>query len=193
MSFPRPAELPLYAKLALILVLLIALRYLAVIGKQLLSPLLFGLLFAILLLPMANFFETKCRLPRSASAGISVILLLSFLFMLLYILGRQFTSLSNDWGVFKQQIMLSVDNFRDWASRSFKLDVKKQLEPLTDSTAKRRGEGTAIIGATLISLSSVVLLLVFIMLYTFFLLCYRRLLLKFILQIFKEENSSAIH
>ena len=49
------------------------------------------------------------------------------------------------------------------------------------------------IGATVLSLSSVLLFLVFIIFDTFFLLFYRRMLLKFLVDIFKEKNAPIVY
>src|SRR4051812_27698829 len=108
MTLPPYSRLPFYARMALILVMLISMGYLVIIGKELISPLIFALLFAILLLPLANFFEKKCRMPRSAAAGVSVVLMLAFLVSLMYLLGSQFTSLSADYPIFKKQILDSI-------------------------------------------------------------------------------------
>ncbi|RYE13078.1 MAG: AI-2E family transporter, partial [Sphingobacteriales bacterium] len=56
---------PFYERLALVLIGLISLSYLVILGKEILDPLLFGFLFAVLLLPISNFLERKWRFPRS--------------------------------------------------------------------------------------------------------------------------------
>jgi predicted PurR-regulated permease PerM len=71
---------PFYERLALTLIGFLALGYLIIIGKDLLDPMIFGFIFAILLLPVSNFLEKKCRLPRSASSLISILLLIAFVY-----------------------------------------------------------------------------------------------------------------
>ena len=75
---------PFYTKLAMVLVSLIALGYLAILGKEVLSPLLFAMLLSILLLPLAGFFEHRFKFRRSAAAGVSVILMIFFISGILY-------------------------------------------------------------------------------------------------------------
>ena len=53
----KKATHPFYEKLSIVLVGLIALGYLVIQAKDVLDPLMFGFLFAILLLPVSNFFE----------------------------------------------------------------------------------------------------------------------------------------
>ena len=74
---------PFYEKLSLVLVGLIALGYLVILGKDLLDPLIFGFLFAILLLPICNFFEKKFKLYRSIASLLSILLLVAFIGLIL--------------------------------------------------------------------------------------------------------------
>ena len=99
---------PFYTRLAMVLVSLIALFYIAVLGKPILAPLIFGLLFAVLLLPLANFFERKLRFPRSLASLVSVIMLVAALAEVLYVVGAQISNLADDWPQFKQQVLSSV-------------------------------------------------------------------------------------
>ena len=68
---PQFNSLPFYHKLASVLVILIALGYLVILSKDLLSPVIFSCLFSILLLPLATFLEKKFRLApgRGLHAG----------------------------------------------------------------------------------------------------------------------------
>jgi putative permease len=193
MNVAKPPRQPFYIRLALVLVSILCLGYLALEGKEILSPLLFALLFAILLLPISRFFEKRCRLPRSAAAGISVILFLAAISGVLYIVGAQITGLAQDWPMFKTQLMLSLNNLQTWASTTFGMEVKKPIDYISASTSKWLSYSTTILGTTVLTLSSVMLFLVFTMIDTFFLLFYRRLILKFLTGVFKEENSKTLY
>ncbi len=85
-SVPR---LPFYKKLSHILVALVVVGYLLVAGKEILSPLISGLLFAILLLPVSVFLEKKMKFSRGASASTSVLLLLICIAALLLVLAKK--------------------------------------------------------------------------------------------------------
>jgi len=71
----KKTEHPFYEKLSLVLVGLIALGYLVILAKEILDPLIFGFLFAILLLPIATFFEKKLRFSRTLSSVTALIFL----------------------------------------------------------------------------------------------------------------------
>ncbi len=190
-SFTR--SWPFYAKLALTLFSLIALCYIAIVVKEILSPLLFSLLFSIVLLPLAGFFERKLKFPAGAAAGLSVILLIVGLFLVFYFLGSQISRLAEDWPQFQEQITASQKTLQDWLDNSLHIDTKEQMKYVNKATSEVLSSSSTIIGATLASLSGMLLFLVFTMIYTFFLLLYRRLILKFLIAVFKEENSVTVY
>lgn len=177
----------------MVLVSLIALFYIAMWGKSFLAPLVFALLFAVMLLPIAHFFERRCRLPRSMASLLSVFLLVLSLVGLLYLVGAQVSSLAEDWPQFKQQVLTSVSELQQWISMKFHVRIKQQNNYVNNAVSKLLETGSSVIGSTLISLSSLLLFLVFIMIDTFFLLYYRRLIVRFLVAVFKEENAVIVY
>src|SRR5215216_5412862 len=117
---------PFYERLALILIGFVVLGYLIVQGKELLDPLLFGFLFAILVLPVANFFERKLRLPRSVSSFLSVIMLVGLVTAILYLVGAQISRLMSDWPVLKNQLTQSINDLSLWIQGTFSINLESQ-------------------------------------------------------------------
>ncbi len=186
-------QLPFYIKLACVLFSLFAIGCLVILGKEILSPLLFSCLFSILLLPLARFFELKMRLPRSAASMIAVVLFLSIVGVIIYVIGSQIADLVSDWPAFQAQISRSMYNFRGWVSEHFHITRRKQLNVVNTATSKVTAPDAAAVGTTLLSLSSMVLFLVFTFIYTFFFLLYRKLIMKFLVSVFLEENKAKVH
>ncbi len=191
MNFSRE-NTPFYVKFCLVLLAIIALGYLIVMGKEVLCPLLFGLLFSILLLPLARFFEKKWKFSRGAASALTVLLLLIAIAGLAALIGSQLTSLAQDWPQFKAQLMESLHNLQDWISRKFHVDLTRQMEYLNKATSRITAQTTSMIGATVISVSSILLFFIFILIDTFFMLFYRRLFLRFIIAVFSEENKNIV-
>jgi len=184
---------PFYTKLAMVLISLIALFYIAILGKEILSPLIFALLFAVLLLPVAGFLEKRLRLPRSVASILSVLLLIVSLAALLYLVGSQISNLAEDWPQFKQQVIGSVNNLQSWISTKFHIRIKQQMTYVNTATSKLLETGSSVIGDVFVSFSSLLLFLVFILIDTFFLLYYRRLIIRFLVAVFREENSIIVY
>ena len=179
---------PFYERLALILIGFSALGYLVIMAKELIDPMIFGFLFAVLLLPVSNFFERKCRLPRSASSFLSILLLVGFVGSILYLIGAQVTNIANDWPMLKGQVQESITSLRDWIEITFHINGHKQLTYVTSTADKIMASGTAVLGTTFGAVSSLVLFYVFILIFTFFILFYRKLLFRFITWVFSDDN-----
>ena len=184
---------PFYTKLAMVLISLIALFYIAILGKAVLAPLIFALLFSVMLLPLAHFLERRFRFPRSVASLVSVLMLVASLAGLLYVVGSQISNLADDWPQFKQQVMSSVTSLQQWISGKFHIRIRQQMTYVNNATSKLLETGGSVLGDAVLSLSSLLLTLVFILIDTFFLLYYRRLIIRFLVAVFKEENAVVVY
>ncbi len=142
---------------------------------------------------MAAFIEDKFRLPRSAAAMLSVILMLSVISLVLYVIGAQLSRLAGDWPQFMAQLSLTGSNLQNWIDGRFNIDAARQLNYVHSATTKALASGSTVVGATVLSLSSILLFLVFTFIYTFFFLLYRSLIMKFLVSVFLEENKKLVH
>lgn len=189
----KPINTPFYTKLAFILVSIVTLGYILIQGKDILAPLIFSFLFAILLLPLANFFEKKCHFSSSISAILSVLLLITSVVFIMLLLGNQLTGLADDWPLLKKNIFATSNQFQKWITNRFHINAAKQLKYINTATNNILSSSTTVISATVISLSSIVIFNLFTLVYTFLLLLYRRLLFRFVLAIFREENAAVVN
>jgi predicted PurR-regulated permease PerM len=184
---------PFYERLSLVLIGLLSLGYIIIEGKEVLDPLIFGFLFAILLLPIAAFLEKKIRLPRAIACLVSILLLLFFVGGILYLVGSQISNLASDWPQLKSQVNQSITDLSQWIQTAFHINTTKQLSYVQTTTQKIMESGTNVIGTTFGAISSLMLFYVFILIFTFFILLYRRLLINFIIWVFREEYESIVH
>jgi putative permease len=187
------SQRPFYVKLMCVLVSLIALTYIIIQAKDILSPLIFSCLFSILLLPLASFFEVRLKLPRSAASMLSVILMLAAVGLVLYIIASQVGDLASDWPMFKNQLSGSMADLQRWIDVKFGIDAGEQLNYVHSATSKALASSTTVVGATVMSVSSILLFLVFTLIYTFFFLLYRKLIMSFLVSVFLEENKQMVY
>ena len=190
---PSVRSTPFYTRLAMVLISLLALFYIAILGKSILVPLVFALLFAVLLLPLASLFEKKMRMPRSVASLLSVIILLASIAGLIYIVGMQISGLADDWPSFKTQALTAVNNLQHWISAKFHIKIKQQNSYIDTAASRLLETGSSLLGTALVSVSSLILFIVFTMIDTFFLLYYRRLLIRFLVAAFREENAVVVY
>ncbi|GAA4089128.1 AI-2E family transporter [Mucilaginibacter panaciglaebae] len=184
---------PFYERLSLVLIGIIALGFLVISGKDVLDPLMFGFLFALLLMPVSSFFERILRVPRTISSFLSIILLVGFVGGVLYLVGSQISKLMDDWPMLQKQIAQSGNNIYDWVETTFHYDVSKQKIFLNNTEHKILSRGSEVVTTTFGAVSSLLLFYVFIMIFTFFILFYRKLLLRFVLQAFGKDNEPIVY
>ena len=188
----KSISLPFVAKLALVLLSIIMLGYLAILGKTLLSPLFFSLLMAFLLLPLGNFLERKLKFRRSISSITAVIVMIVVLYSILYFLGNQLGELWADWPLLVKQVTTAFHDIQLWISKTFQINTTKQKSYLTDGLEKSLATSAVVIGTTILTLSSSLLFLAFTLLFTFFILNYRGLLYRFLTTVFDEEHKEKV-
>lgn len=185
-------ELPFYLKLASVVISILAFGYLASIGQTIFVPLILGSLFALLLVPACSFLEKKLRLPRTLATIITVTIFFGGGFFLIYMLASQLTMLKEDWPAFYQQLVHTFDSIQVWIDTTFGINSKEQIKILNDTASSSFGQGTMILGVALMSLSSFTIFLVFLFLYTFFVLLYRSHIVKFLLLLNHSQHHDTV-
>jgi predicted PurR-regulated permease PerM len=123
----------------------------------------------------------------------AVILLLLLIGSLIYVIASQIADLAKDWPRFQAQISQSMWEFRGWVQDTFHVTRGKQLRVVNSAASKVMSPDPEVVGATVLSLSSILLFLVFTFIYTFFFLLYRRLIMKFLVSVFLPENKTTVH
>lgn len=184
--------LPFYVKLACTLISIVILGYLAKIGDTILVPFILGLLLALLLVPVSNFFERKLKFPRTLAGIITVLLFFGLLGFGFYMLASQLSMIKEDWPAFKEQILVGFHNVQVWVTDRFGVMHNEQMDILNKTATKSLDSGTLLLGTALLSLSSLLILFVFTFLYTFFLLIYRSHIVRFLLLLNHQEHHNIV-
>ncbi|MGI4729227.1 MAG: AI-2E family transporter [Janthinobacterium lividum] len=185
--------IPVYARWSLILFTIISLGFLIIVGKQILCPLVFAMLFSLLLLPIGKFLEERFHFNRSAASMTAVLLMLAAITLVLYLVGSQLADLLENWPKIKIELNNSFHGILNWVRANYHVNQSKQLNIVHSATSKiAEGGGSGAIGVTLLTASSVLLFWVLVIIDTFFMLFYRRLLLQFLIAVFKKENAIAV-
>lgn len=102
-------------------------------------------------------------------------------------LGSQLSKLSEDWPAFQQQLQDSIKELQKWVTANYGIKYKQQVDYINKAMTDSLGVGTSMLGQTLLSISSTLLLFVFTLLYTFFLLYYRTHISTFFIRLFNEN------
>lgn len=180
-------QYPYYFKATVVLFGIILFVFCLFTLQDVLVPLAFAGVIAILLNPLFNRLQ-KRKVPRVLA--IIIVLLLAFIVItaILYFLSTQIARFSESFPVLKDKFHTMTLETQKWLHDKYGIAVEKQMEML-----KQAGEkGKTLLGQTVTSLLGTLGLLFLIPVYIFLLLFYKPLILNFLFEVFAEENSKQV-
>ena len=184
---------PFYLKLTCTLLSIICLTFIAIIGKQIIVPLILGFLISILLVPVCNFFERYLKLPRAIASIITTLLFASFILGIFYLIAIQMSEIANEWPTFQKQIMDAFSEIQKWIHHTFGVNSHAQIEYLSKNVKTTIETSTIVIEKVISILSAVGVLTLFTFLYVIFLLIYRGQLVKFLYYVFNSNTHNQVY
>ncbi len=186
MQFDTPR--PFLVKFSLVLFCILALGFIIWIGQDIIVPVAFSTLLAILLLPLNNFLEKK--ISRVWAISLSLTISLTLLSALIYFFSTKIAGFIDDFPKIKSQLNLHLQTLQSWAYRQFHLTRVEQRKYIDEATTQIQGNktGSGFIGQTLITITNSIIFLILLPIYTFLLLYYRAMIRKFLVSIFAEHH-----
>ena len=183
--------LPPYLKALSVLLLVIVLVFILILGKNLLIPLFLAGYISALLVPLANWLESK-KTSRVFSTIISLFTAILGILGLLTFIAFQVATFSRDLGNVGERLNKYLSDLELFLSDKLKIETgigkgidQDYLIGLLQDNSQTVAD---FIFGTLGSLTSFVLLIVFI----FFFLLYRDHLTRFIAQLFKNQDPKKV-
>ena len=181
-------EYPFYIKSTVILFGLVLSVYILINLREILVPVAFSIIIAILLNPFVNRLR---RYKFSNVMAISVALFLSIVLVvgLFYFLSSQIAGFGENLPLLKTKFASLLHELQVWLQGKFGIAIQKQVEWLNEGLNSSKGLIGTTLGTALGTLSIVFLLPV----YTFLVLFYKSLILNFLYEVFAEENTKRLH
>jgi len=184
-------KLAFYARVALILLGLALILLFMYLGKSILIPLFFAFLIAILLHPLAKSME-RMRFPRAIAAIISVLVFVAFIGGLVYFFSHQVVRFSKDLPHLEQKFTSKVQGLQGWVSDTYNIDDSVQINYVAKSANGLVNTAVNSIATTFFGMVKFVVLTIFFLIFTFFILFHRRLLMHFLLALFHSDHSKRV-
>ena len=182
-------KIPFYAKTALIFISVFAFVYVMYIGQDIIIPIVYATIFAILLNPLVNFLLRK-KVPKIIAITIVVLLTLILVTVLFYLFFSQLSMFSQSFPQFKLKLDKAMDELVKWAAQEFGYRPSKINKWITDTQSQAISSYAN--GETLSQLGQLTITLVLIPVYLFMMLYYKSLLLEFIRKLFRFEHHIAV-
>lgn len=187
----KELKFPSYAKATIIFIGFIALFAILYIGKSIIVPLVFATLIAILLSPIVNFLVRR-RIHRILAIAITLVLTFIAIAAFGYILIYQLNRFSESWPMLVEKLTSVLNQTIAWASDNLEINPQKIHEWIAKTKGELINTNSALIGQTIISVGSGLVVLFIIPIYIFMILFYQALLLDFIIKLFGAGNQSQV-
>jgi predicted PurR-regulated permease PerM len=178
---------PFYLKATVILFGMVLLSYILLNLRDILVPLAFALLLAILLNPLSIFLE-KHRFPQVMAISISIIVAMFLIAGITYFLFIEIKSFSTEWPLFKRKFELLFTKFQHFARTDFGINTKKQNEYINEAETNMKPVLASAMGTVLGGMAMAFLLPV----YSFLFLFYKKLILNFLYEVFSEADEKEV-
>ena len=185
-------KFPFYARFAITLLAVVLVFVILSEASNIFIPLVFGLLISILLYPLNRFFENKWHFSRTAAAMLSVFLFITALTGFIYFLALQIIGFSGDFPQLRTRFLQMFGNLQHWLSHTFHINNREQTSYIDQYISSMMGSVGHSVSNLFLSLSGILLLMVFIVIFTFFMLFHRRLLMQFLLRLFSDGNRDKV-
>ncbi len=180
-------KLPFYARVALTLLAVVLVFFILSEASNIFIPLVFGLLIAILLYPLNRFFEEKLHFGRLMSPVLSVVLFIAVAISFIYFLALQFIGFSGDFPLLRKRFEQMFDGVQHWLSYKLHINNRQQTDYINRSINGIMETVGHSISNVFLGLTGILLLTIFVLIFTFFILYHRRLLMRFLLQLFSKQ------
>ena len=174
---------PFYMKATVILFGLILFFFVLFTLREILIPVAFAFLIAILLNPLNNRLERK--LPKTLAIFCTLFIAISVITGIFYFLSTQIASFSESIPALKAKSVSIINDLQQWMRFHFGMSIQKQAEMVKNALENRQ----VYVGQTLSAILGITSVLILIPIYVFFLLFYKTLILDFLFQVFSEKNS----
>ncbi|GGK79808.1 AI-2E family transporter [Rufibacter glacialis] len=173
-----------YKKSTLVLLGIILLVYALYILTDILVPIAFSLLLAILLNPL-NSRLMRLKIPPVLSILLTLLVAMVVVGVLLYLLSAQIMQFGEMVPALKLKFTQILTQIQNFAQNTFGISIQKQTQFLKETA----NSGTALLGKTVSSVLGIFSLLFLIPVYVFLFLLYKPLILNFLFEVFSYKNS----
>lgn len=173
----------------LTMVLIVAVLY---VLQGVLIPLLFSILIAISLYPLARFFE-RLRLGKAFAAMLSVIIAIAILLGIFWFIVYEGIVIGKDASAITDKVWSVIENGQIWLEDRFGIARTDVIAQLREQGTKMLDNVGGVLSSTFGSLGNIVAGAVLVPLFSFFLLYYRVFFREFFFKAFKSSPKQQVH
>jgi predicted PurR-regulated permease PerM len=185
-------KLPFYVKASVFVIGLCALLAILYIAKGIIVPVVFALIFAIVLHPVVNFFVSK-KINRVAAIVFTIFLTLLVIVAFGTLIISQVSRFGDSFPALVEKFTGILDHSISWASNYFDIKPQKIHEWITKTQGEIINSSGAAIGQTLVNFGSGLVVLFLLPVYIFLILFYHPILIEFIRRVSGTGNQIQVN
>lgn len=179
----------LYTKIASLFIIIFAFAFLMLIGKDILLPIIYATIIAVLLNPLVNYFVT-IKINRLVAIFIAVTLALIVVVSVVYIVLVQISSFSDSFPEFKQKFNLLITDSIHWISKTFTINIDAIHKWIAETEQEEISNFQ--IGEKITRIGQLMVTIMLLPVYMTLILYYKPLFLDFILDVFDTKHHKTI-
>jgi predicted PurR-regulated permease PerM len=183
-------KIPFYARAALIFISGFVLIFTLHIGQEIIVPVLYATIIAILLNPLVNYLTRK-KINRVTSITIAVTLAVILFLLVFYVLSSQLSMLSESYPQLKEKFNATSNEFVRWISHTFNIRISR-INAWSKETQSDAINDFAL-AESLTEIGRMLMILVLLPVYLFLILYYKPLLLEFVRRLFRAEHQTVLN
>jgi predicted PurR-regulated permease PerM len=153
-------------------------------ARAVVIPVIFAILFGIVLRPVEKFINVKMHVPRVLAILITTILFLLIVLAILFLAMYEITRFLDDLPTLKMNFNMHVHTFRVWAMNHLHIPYQSQEKYIDSATSQTIGNTGNILNKTIDSLQGIFTSVIVVPVLLFLVLYYRTLFLDFIIKAF---------
>lgn len=184
---PMIKKYPFYIKSTIILLGLILLVYILFNLREILVPLSFALMLAILLNPVTVFLQ-KIKFPRMLAIAVALLIAIVLIVGVFYFLFSEISNLSTELPAFKIKFTRIIANAQREISEQLGINSQKQNEYIGEAQNGLKPYLANAMGTAFGTLTTLILLPV----YSFLFLYYKTLILNFLYDVFADADAKEV-
>ncbi len=180
-------SLPLYLKIAQVLMGITVFFFILYIGQDIIIPLVFAIMIAIVLNPFIQFL-CRMKIPRVMAIILALVLAMFFIAAILYFFITQLSLFSESFPQFKLKFIEIFNSAEHWVASTFNISKGKVDAWVVKTQKQGIDSGTTVITSTVATLGGMLVTFVIMPVYVFMISYYKPLLLEFIARLFPKDS-----
>ncbi|MDQ4139664.1 MAG: AI-2E family transporter [Bacteroidota bacterium] len=184
-------SMPVTVRRSIELMGLFFLGWILVLGKKIIAPLLMAFFLSMVMLPVYRFFF-KRRVPEVMAIAISILVLVLVFGLIIWFFTSQISNLLTDLPVIRKNINIHLSALSSWINAKTNFSPDEQVRFIDQQSERLLNYAGNVLKGAVGSVTSVLLFFALLPLYTFLILYYKNLLIRFVFLWFPKENNERV-